>query len=444
MGKKVLLIFSKLEEYKDYHYVPLSLLSIAAPLEHYKIDYIIFDERVDEFKKLYEMLKEVSFVAITLFTGYQTHRGYEILKIVKAFNKEITTIVGGPHVSSLPRQTLESDLVDYVVIGYGEEPFYLLISQLMKNDRLNNRKMEGIGFKELNGEVIINPSLRRFNSNFWFELPYNKIDIAKYINPTTKRVLYVTSYGCPGMCTFCATPEQRKWVPKPIEIIKKDLDTLYKSYPFEELNIADATFFTQKQRVFELLRYLKRYKGLRWIADARADQILNFSQDELMYIKNITGKLIRLTIGLESGSRMIAEVIMRKGKDYLEKYKECLRRLYKISIPVTSGLIFGTPGETVKDLENTIEFLREVRKIHPHLTLSTTFFRPLPGTELYLSLKTDGFKFPESLEGWANYSTFSHYKYNEWMDIPWLNKKGKTDYKKLYEIFMDENKDILV
>lgn len=135
---------------------------------------------------------------------------------------------------------------------------------------------------------------------------------------------------------------------------------------------------------------------------------------------------------------------MRKGKDYLEKYKECLRRLYKISIPVTSGLIFGTPGETVKDLENTIEFLREVRKIHPHLTLSATFFRPLPGTELYLSLKTDGFKFPESLEGWANYSTFSHYKYNEWMDIPWLNKKGKTDYKKLYEIFMDENKDILV
>jgi radical SAM superfamily enzyme YgiQ (UPF0313 family) len=444
MTKKLLLIFPKLEEYKDYHYVPLSLLALAAPLEHYGVDYAIFDERVDEFERLYKLLEEVSYVGITLFTGYQTHRGYEILKIVREFNKGIRIIAGGPHVSELPRQMLESDLVDYVVIGYGEESFYLLLNELINKNRVDI-KIDGIGFKDTDGKIVINPPVRKFSDGFWYNIPFNKVDLRKYINPKTKRVIYLTNYGCPGKCTFCASLNDiGRLAARPMEMIKEDLDELHRNYPFEEICFFDATLFCAKKRVFELLGYLKKYNPIRWIADSRATDILMYTNKELEDIKKAAGRLIRITIGVESGSRRIAEDIMNKGKNHLVKFKECIRKLSQVSIPVTSGLIFGTPGETIEDIKNTTEYIKEIRSIYPDFTLSTTFFRPLPGTQLYYSLKTTGFPLPESFKDWAKYSSKSHYKYNEWMDIPWVGEDEKRRYREQYDIFMEEHKDILV
>lgn len=444
MTKKLLLIFPKLDEYKDYHYVPYSILSIAAPLEHYGIDYMIFDERVDEFGRLYEMLEDVSFVGITLFSGYQTHRGYEILKIVKQFNAAIKTIVGGPHASELPEQMLKSNLVDYVVIGYGEEAFCLLLNELINKNKIDI-KIGGIGLKDASGKIVINPPVRKFNNRFWYSIPFNKVDLRKYINPKTKRVMYITGYGCPGKCTFCASVNGlRRLCLKPMEVVNEDISTLGKLYPFEEICFFDATLFCSKEKLFNVLKSLRNYKPVRWIADSRAIDILGYSRAELEDIKNLAGNLVQLTVGLESGSANVAENIMNKGKKHLEVFKECIRRLSEISIPVVSGLIFGTPGETAVDIYKTVEYVKEIRDIYPGFKLSTTFFRPLPGTPLYCTLERTGFSLPDSFEAWANYSSKSHYRYNEWMEIPWMDAEEQVRYREGYNTFLELHRDILV
>jgi anaerobic magnesium-protoporphyrin IX monomethyl ester cyclase len=441
---KVLLIFPMLDKDVQFHHLPLSLLALAAPLEKRGIHCEIYDERVDDQKKMEQMLEAADVIGITMFTGYQTTRAYEILKQIKSRNRKHIVVAGGPHVTSLPEEVLNSGLVDYVVVGYGEEAFCRLIEQLSGENTKYHAKIAGVGYVGEDGLPIINKSKYVIDNEYWHPLPYNKINIDKYINPETEMVMYVTMYGCPGKCTFCATPCTMKCIQKPIDIVISDLKALYDRYRYRMLVFNDATFFVNKRRMFTILGSLKEYAGMQWCAFSRADEIVKYSIDELREIKSCSGELVSLAIGLESGSSYVAEGIMKKGKNHLEKFKECIKKLVEVGIPVTSGLIFGVPGERPEDVQNTIKYISEIRDIYPGFKLSTTFFKPLPGTELFNELDLGGFVMPKTLEAWAGYASQNHYKYNEWMDIPWLTEEGNDGYRKLYKTFVDIHGDIVV
>jgi radical SAM superfamily enzyme YgiQ (UPF0313 family) len=439
---RIVLVFPKLDVEKDYHYVPFSSLAVAAPLEARGIDYAIFDERLTPVETLLDLLKDARAVGVTVFTGYQTHRGYELLRLIKQAAPDVPTIVGGPHVTALPVQTVASELVDYAIAGYGEAPFFALVWRLLNDQPIDD--MPGLARKEKsNGSICFTPAETRFNPAYWHRLPFHRLSIPEYINPTTRRVLYVSSYGCPGRCRFCATTEFRKLASRPVAMVREDLDHLYGLYPFEELNLADATFFAQRGRVLEILDHLASFGQLRWIADARAVEVRHMSDGDLCRLRDCGAELIRLMVGLESGSPRIVEGIMNKGKGFLSAYRGVLGRLASVGIPVTSNLIFGTPGETLADLAATRQFVREMRNIHPGLTLCTTFFRPLPGTELYEDLVKSGFAMPTSFEEWAGYSNQSHFDYRVWMDIPWFEPRLEEEYRRGFDAFIDENRDIL-
>ena len=109
MSGKIVLCFPRIDLEKEHHHLPLSTLSLAAPLERMGIDYEIYDERVDEPSRLDTLLEDAWMVGVTMFTGYQTHCGYKILKHVRETHPRIITVAGGPHVSALAVQTIEDD-----------------------------------------------------------------------------------------------------------------------------------------------------------------------------------------------------------------------------------------------------------------------------------------------------------------------------------------------
>ena len=440
----MLLIFPELEKNVQFHHLPLSLLALAAPLEKRGIHCEIYDERVDDQKEMYKMLEVADVIGITMFTGYQTTRAYEILNQIKSLNRNHIVVAGGPHVTSLPEQVLDSELVDYVVVGYGEETFCRLVEQLSGEGVKCNTEIDGVGYIGQDGQSIINKPKYCIDKEYWHSLPYHKIDINKYINPDTKMVMYVTMYGCPGKCTFCATPCTMKCIQKPEDLVISDLMALYDRYNYRMLVLNDATFFVNKRRMISILSSLKEYAGMQWCAFSRADEIVKYSINELREIKSAGGELVNLAIGLESGSSYVAEEIMKKGKNHLGKFKECIKNLVEVGIPVTSGLIFGVPGERPEDVQNTIKYISEIRNIYPDFKLSTTFFRPLPGTNLFKELDLGGFVMPKSLKAWAGYASQNHYKYNEWMDIPWMVESDKQKYRIMYEKFVDIHGDIVV
>lgn len=418
---KVVLFFPKFEEYKDYHYFPISLLQICAPLVEKGIECKIIDERVNPNyeSELLGELRDATHFATTGFTGFSVSRAYEVSKLVRE-HSDIPIIWGGPHATALPEQTLKSEYIDYVVTGFGDYTFAELIAG-----------RDG-------GRMVINPPCR-FDPPL-FPTPYWLVDVSKYINPKTKRFAYLSSYGCPGVCTFCSTRNQRRWIPLGLDKVKRDLDYLLSNYDFREIVFFDATMTTLHKRLLELADFLGKY-DVKWIMDGRAIELCRWELTDIERL--IWGGLEQVTLGLETGSDHVVG-IMKKGTRHLEKYETITRKLAQLKVKQVSGLIFGTPGETISDLEDTVAYVSKIRDINPDFRISSTFFRPLPGTELYNVLVEQGLKMPQTLEEWATEKDRTHYRYNQWMDIPWMDMGTKEQYRKIYDGFVKENADILV
>lgn len=447
MSSKVLIIMPKIDEGKDFHHFPFGCLAIAAPLEKLGIDYDIFDERVSGESAIIDKLGEYAIVAVSMFTGYQTYRGHYWLKTIRAHNPQAITIVGGPHVSALPEETARSPLVDFAIAGYGENSFAnLVLNILSAKDVAYARQMKLPGvYSKHAANVIGMPTPKKYKDIEWSVLPYHRLDIPAYLNPKTRRVMYVSQYGCPALCTFCATPETRKWASKPLEIVYQDLETLDQLTEFRQLCFFDATLFTNRKRTMELVAHLdNRFPGRQWLADARAAELIHYTDDDLAAIKRCRADLTMLVVGLETGSVRLAEGLVKKGRGHLRNFYEVAKRTHTAGITLTSGVVFGFPGETLDDLQQTIDYVREIRKIHPGFRISTTFFRALPGTELYDKVRAMGHVTASSLEEWAELGSGSHYEYNKWSDPPWMTKSEIDRYQEGYRRFIDEHGEIVI
>ena len=106
MDKKlVVMFFPKLEPYKDFHYMPISLLSVAAPLLRAGFECKIVDERIEYniFDSLNRCLPNASCLLITAYTGYQVQGAYKTARYVKQKLSQRKNNLGGPHVTHLPR-----------------------------------------------------------------------------------------------------------------------------------------------------------------------------------------------------------------------------------------------------------------------------------------------------------------------------------------------------
>jgi anaerobic magnesium-protoporphyrin IX monomethyl ester cyclase len=432
------MFFPKLEENKDFHYAPISLLSVAAPIVRGGFDCKIIDERVDNnyLELLSEYVRDASCVFLTAYTGYQVTRAYEVAKYIKQNFPDVKLVWGGPHVTHLPEQSIESDFVDIVFWGYAETSIIDLITAINNGDDMS--KIDNIYYKDKNNKVISTTKNTNIAPKDFANMPYDLIDIFKYINPATKRFIYISTYGCPGICTFCATKTRRKWVPIEIDKVKSDINYLMSKYEFKECVFFDATLFTVSKRVLELSELMNNY-DIKWVANARSQEIFNTSEELLSQL--IKNGLIQLTIGLESGSENVVR-IMKKGKDHLFKYEEVAKKLSKLNIKLASGLIFGSPGETIDDLKKTIAYVKKIKKINSNFFISSTFFKPLPDTILYDVVRQKGTKMPDTLEEWAKVGASSHYKYNEWMDNPWMIEPDVKEYRLIYGDFLNENKEL--
>jgi radical SAM superfamily enzyme YgiQ (UPF0313 family) len=96
----------------------------------------------------------------------------------------------------------------------------------------------------------------------------------------------------------------------------------------------------------------------------------------------------------------------------------------KHSILANSAFLFGIPGETVKDLQETIDFVRK----YDVFSTGVNIMKPLPGSPYYYRLVGEGAITPDI---------------KEWREISDINVKGKIynpiisedDYYKYISIF---------
>ncbi len=184
-----------------------------------------------------------------------------------------------------------------------------------------------------------------------------------------------TSRGCPFHCNWCAKPiwGQHYYTRSP-ESVAAELAWLKATYQPEHIWFVDDIFGLKPGWLSSLADQLEaRHLRIPFKCLQRADLLLK--ADTVAALARLGADTV--WIGAESGSQRILDA-MEKGTR-VEQIREAARRLQGAGIRVGFFLQFGYLGETLDDIELTIQLVRDC---HPDdVGISVSY--PLPGTPFY-------------------------------------------------------------
>ena len=399
--------------------IPLSVLA-AASLVTRDYEVRIIDQRMDlhwEETLKNEMKKNPFCVGISSMTGPQILFGLEACRIVKETVKDSgnrTRVVwGGVHATLLPEQTVEHDLIDIVVGGEGELTFRNLVVALDKRRSLDT--VRGIAFKR-DGKVIRTESEEPLNLEELPELPYELVDVEKYIgsqlrfqDKDTRSLIFISSRGCPWACTYCCNPvlSKRHWRSMSADKVYQQVMSLVEKYKLDAIAFHDEEFLVDKKRAEHIAELLN--SQVKWWIQGRMDRLK--AVDLVQLEKN---GLCGVQPGIESGSDRVLKFI-KKGET-VKDILEANRYLATTGIVPLYNFMMGFPTETFEELTQSIDLALRLLEENPRAQLSGFYvYIPYPGTELFNLALERGFQAPNSLEGWATFN-------REHLKTPWVQE----------------------
>ena len=386
--------------------LPLSLVSIAAPLmENYSVKFV--DCRIDENweRDLENHLKQNPLMFLTpAMTGPQITHALEVSKLAKKYN--VPTVWGGYHPSLFPVQTAKHPLIDFVVMGDGEDTVFELAGGLAKKEQDFSR-IKGIAYKE-NGHVRVNQKREAPNFETMPELPYKHFKAGRYVkgklmasyDPSLKRILpFISSRGCPHGCKFCSQPKfsERRWNSMSAEKTIAQTDQLVQDFDLDAVTFYDENFLTNIKRSEKIAELIGgRYK---WGIQARMDEL---GKSDIHRLE--AGGLNFVQPGIESGSNRILDMV-DKGA-HVETFLDVNKKLSTTKdLCVVYNFMVGFPTETREEMMQTIDLASRLLRDNPKSYVAGFYiFTPYPGTAMFDVAVEHGFKPPEDLESWADYS----------------------------------------
>jgi len=198
------------------------------------------------------------------------------------------------------------------------------------------------------------------------------------------------TYGCPFECTFCSSPvlvgrNERTGKPayrRPdMNRIVDDIDHLVRDLGADAIHFLDDMAFVSKQHIEELHEVLGTRDLLGkfiWRGLTRAPVVNRFSDETMEQMKE-TGAW-KIALGVESGSDEVLKRI--KKKVTVADVIQAVTRLGQTGIQTKGFFIFGFPGETEQELEETRGLVRTLSDLGM-TEISAFQFKPYPGTEAY-------------------------------------------------------------
>jgi anaerobic magnesium-protoporphyrin IX monomethyl ester cyclase len=317
----------------------------------------------------------------------QVNHAVEIAELVKALDSGIVTVVGGPHVSTVPKQFLESaKAVDVAVVGEGEYTMLDVIKACEGKKSLCN--VEGIAYHH-DRAVSVNPP-RAYIKNL-DELPYpayHLLDMEKYLNPkigyrSSKpySLPMITSRGCPMRCCFCSVHLHmgnvfRAHSP---EYVAGHLEFVMEKYGVKYVLFEDDNLTYDLNRMNAICnQIIKRKLQFQWETPngIRVDCV-NF---ELLKKMKAAG-CRSVVFGVESGDQWVSLNIVHKGIS-LNNVVDVAKMCKQIGLKCSMFYIIGFPGETKENMMRTVDFalhLKRTSDVGMRLFVAT----PLFGTKLY-------------------------------------------------------------
>ncbi len=439
--------------------LPLGLMYIAAVLQkaNYKVEILDAFMAGDDFQENGETVtfglsfdkiaqeiraRKPDIVGIAGPFTSQMDNSIKTSNVVKEVNPQILTVIGGPHVTLVPKDFLEeTKTVDIAVAGEGEYTL-LEIAQYFEGQKQLSA-IKGIAYRQ-NGKVVVNER-RQFIDNL-DELPYPAYELVameQYLSPQkigyrsfqNRAISMITSRGCPFNCCFCAVHLHmgQGFRANSADYVLDHIRHVVDKYKVKNIFFEDDNLTLDLKR-FEAIcdGIIERKIKIGWETPngVRAD-CLNL--ELLRKMKQSGCKSV--FVGVESGDQQILDKVVCKSLD-LNRVVEFAKNARKIGLKTGAFYIIGFPGETKENMQRTVDFALELKRkydVGMHLFVAT----PSYGTRLYDECKAKGY-LPADLT-WNSFAQARQAKgvslitTNEFtpQEVKEIAAKALAEYKKL-------------
>lgn len=377
------------------HY-PVNLGYIAASLMKKGREVELWDYNVEPFtmESFSTRLREskpdiIGFGCMTL----NIKNGNKLAEVAKQQLKNVFCLVAGAHSTALPVQTLEEfPSYDAVVVGEGEHTIVELCEKMEKKKPLTGtlgicHRVKGKVMLEQQRPLIDNlDEIPNPNRDLGKKEMYVRSHVSRGISRKFLNVLeIIVSRGCPYECIFCAShlAYKRRTRYRSLDNVFGEIKECIQKYGSNHVTILDDTFTLNKPLVKEFCSRIKEL-NITWNCDTRVDQV----DQEMLNMMKDSG-LIKISFGIEAGSRRVMELIKKQitPEQVIEAFR--MARHAKIKFVEGTFMIGSHIDETEEDVNESI---RLIRKIKPDL-ISLAIVTPLPGTYTYEIMKQKGYIF---------------------------------------------------
>lgn len=359
-------------------YPTLGILYISSYLKSQGFEVEIFDATFSSKQSFREYILSRRPAIVGFYCNLITRGNViEMLRFCK--EQGCAVVVGGPEPANYAEEYLERG-ADVVVVGEGELTLAALIPHLARFGPQNMGHIQGIVYREDEADFVYTqprPQIPELD-----EMPFpdrDAIDIPEYVNVWRKHhgsgsVSLITARGCPYKCKWCShavfgyTHRRRS-----VENVANELELILGAYQPDMVWYADDVFTINHRWLYAYERELKR-------RDLHAPFETISREDRLNEkVVRTLAELgcYRLWLGAESGSQRILDAMQRQID--AQRTREMAQLLGQYGIEVGMFIMLGYPGETLEDIEETLEHLK---KSQPDVFLTTVAY-PIKDTPYY-------------------------------------------------------------
>ena len=366
-------------QHDRYAQPPMGLALIAAVLEKEGYQVIVLDAnalglRPEETPPFVADASVVGLTAMTPTIG----AAISIARYLKQANPSSTLILGGPHATLLPDETLASTSeIDVIVRGEGEKTIIKLLEALEHQQALDS--MPGISYRK-DGRVINNPPMSAsVDMDSLPFLAYHLLPWQKYKpHPPHGRAhpfaAIITSRGCPYQCSYCSKPIfGSKFRAQTPERVVEEIVYYKERFGIKEIAFYDDVFTLDKKRAYAIAdKIMKEGVKIHWTCETRVNLV---DKDLLYHIKK--AGCYAIAYGIESASQDMLDML---NKDItLEQVEEAVRMTQEAGLQTIGYFMLGSPGESPETIDKTIQFAKRLKLDFAQFSTTT----PFPGTRLY-------------------------------------------------------------
>jgi radical SAM superfamily enzyme YgiQ (UPF0313 family) len=347
------------------------------------------------------------------------------------------TILGGPHLTLLPDESMQKPEVDFVARGEAE---YTLVEFLQTLERGGSddawKKILGLSWKDAQGKVRHN--LDRPLSPDLDALPfpaYHLFKIDRYTNlqpltdgldPHARSYTIVTSRGCPYKCTYCSKPiTGDTWRARSVENVIREWKMLVQDLGATEIGVTDDIWNLNLKRAKELCQALidNGLNKVPWVTVHGMK--VNHTDAELFQLMKRAG-CKRVGFGVESGDEDILKRVVKKSQTF-EQVRSAFKNAKAAGLQTMGFFIYGMPGETAETMDKTTQLALELDPDLAHFMIAS----PYPGTVLWDTVQRDGKLYAQDWSDLAIQSDHAHFDYPG-MDNQLVEQKWHEAYRRFY------------